>query len=170
MIFGIDNGLSGAVVQLSDCDGCAPIAATLMPCMKVVGHNEIDGRALAQWVRDAAGTAKERVIVAIEECPEHAKQKSIMRSMAMSYGIIVGSIRALCPHFLIVRVRSGNAKDSWQRKMLGIITGDTKGKAKEVAEHIWPGHHWHKTKAGSEAMRDAALIAEFVRREIHQKK
>lgn len=170
MLFGIDNGLSGAVVQLSDCEGCAPIAATLMPCMKVVGKNEINGRALAMWIKDAVGTTKEPVIIAIEECPEHAKQKSIMRSMGISYGIIVGSISALCPTFRIVRVRSGNAKDSWQREMLGIITGDTKGKAKEVAEQIWPGHIWHTTKAGSEAMRDAALIAEFVRCKVYPKK
>jgi hypothetical protein len=109
IVVGVDNGLSGALVAISQLDG-SYIGGFAMPTLKSGKFNTIDGAAVVAWIRNVAGDRK--LTVAIEACPEHAKQKSIMRSMAISYGILFGSVTVGLPTADLRIVRSGNPKDS----------------------------------------------------------
>lgn len=163
IIVGIDNGISGACVAISAHHGLV-IDKALMPIEKVDGVNRIDPARLSKWISDRYDTD---FAVAIEACPEHARQKSVMRSMAMSFGVIYGAIRAKFPDIAIAEIRSGNSHDSWQTAMLGKVPkGETKAHARAKAAQIWPDETWAKTKAHQAALIDAALIAEFYRRKF----
>lgn len=163
IIVGIDNGISGACVAISAHHGLV-IDKTIMPIQKLNGANRIDPARLSKWISDRYDT---NFAVAIEACPEHAKQKSVMRSMAMSFGVIYGAIRAKFPDIAIAEIRSGNSHDSWQTAILGKVPkGETKAYARAKAAQIWPDETWAKTKAHQAAFIDAALIAEFYRRKF----
>jgi uncharacterized protein YfaA (DUF2138 family) len=168
---GIDNGLSGGLVALGPMGGV--IGSLVMPTktVRLSGYNQkkqerkenrIDGKAAAVWINEV--TKLKPCIVAIEECPEHADRASTMRSMAMSYGTLIGAIEAKCPHARLVFVRSGRSMDSWQRAMLGQVK-DTKKAAQELAKSIWPNESWivGKKRTPDSGLIDAALIAEHVR-------
>jgi hypothetical protein len=166
VLIGVDNGISGAMVAISAHHGLV-IDKALMPIEKMDGVNRIDPARLSKWISDRYDTD---FAVAIEACPEHARQKSIMRSMAMSFGVIYGAIRAKFPDIAIAEIRSGNSRDSWQRSMLGKVPqGKTKEFARAKAREIWPDEDWLATprsKKAHEGFIDAALIAEFYRRKL----
>lgn len=186
IIIGIDNGLTGGIVALSTAHGLI-IDCTPMPTAKrkhwfkktktsvrkgekskstdYARENEIDGASVTDWIRHT--TNSKPCTILIEECPAHARQKSIMRSMAISYGILIGAVTANLPSYRLVVVRSGNSLDSWQRAMLGVCEqGTTKEVALAVAKHLWPNEHWLATprsKTPHDGMIDAALIAAYGR-------
>jgi len=172
IIIGIDNGLTGGLVAISTTvnpqgAGCL-IASLPMPVLK--SCREIDGDEVSGWVRRM--TNGHPTVIALEECPKHANQAIVMRSMATSYGILVGAITAGTDitNNQIVRVRSGNPKDSWQRAMLGkLAQGETKAAALKLANQLWPDETWLPSTRRSTphtGLIDAALIAEFYRRKI----
>ena len=171
IVIGIDNGLTGGLVALSTTvnpqgAGCL-IESYPMPVLKSI--HEVDGDAVAAWVRKV--TSGHSSVIAIEECPKHANQAMVMRSMATSYGILIGAITAGAdiPNDQIIRVRSGNPKDSWQRAMLGLLPkGETKAAALKLAQSFWPDETWivGKKRTPHTGLIDAALIAEFYRRKI----
>lgn len=172
IIIGADNGLSGGLVAISTTvnpqgAGCL-IESYPMPILK--STREVDGRAVAAWIRGAI--AGHPAVIVIEECPKHANQALVMRSMATSYGILVGAITAGTDitNNQIIRVRSGNPKDSWQRAMLGrLAQGETKAAALKLANRLWPDETWLPSSRHSTphtGLIDAALIAEFYRRKI----
>ncbi len=166
IVVGIDNGISGALVAISAQHGLV-IDKTIIPIQKLNGANRIDPARLSKWISDRYDT---NFAVAIEACPEHAKQKSAMRSIAMSFSVIYGAIRAKFPDIAIAEIRSGNSHDSWQRSMLGKVPkGETKAAARAKASEIWPDEQWLATprsKKPHEGYVDAALIAEFYRRKF----
>ena len=158
---GIDNGVTGGIAVLSPLGQI--IDAFVMPVHRVRG-NEIDAQRLVSGIRDAVHNCE--FVAVVEECPEHSKQKSTMRSMATSYGIICGAISAAFPSMRLVRVRSGNPKDSWQRAMLNTVKGNTKPAALAKARSLWPSESWLATPRSStphSGLIDAALIAEYAR-------
>lgn len=163
MILGIDNGLDGGIVLLSDCRGPVPIARLKMPTVKVKkgsAAREIDRLALFDIFRQIV--APEGLVVCIEECPRHARSKAAMRSMAMSYGTILGVLASFQArlNWRVIQVASGNALAGWQRQMLGTMPqGKTKAAALAAAQSIWPGVQWKH-----DGIVDAALIAEWGRR------
>ncbi len=187
MIIGIDNALSGGLVALSRFNGDI-IDKMIMPVnirthtfnkvkkrtvkgkttkeVKPACQMEIDAYIVTRWIKQV--TNSKPCVIAIEECPEHAQQKSVMRSMAMSYGILIGAIEASLPEYEIYVVRSGNSKDSWQRHMLGKLEqGKTKEAALAAAEAIWLEENWlasPRSRVPHDGLVDAALIAEHVRR------
>lgn len=187
MIIGIDNALSGGLVALSRFNGDI-IDKLIMPVnirthtfnkvkkrtvkgkttkeVKPACQMEIDAYIVTRWIKQV--TNSKPCVIAIEECPEHAQQKSVMRSMAMSYGILIGAIEASLPEYEIYVVRSGNSKDSWQRHMLGKLEqGKTKEAALAAAEAIWLEENWlasPRSRVPHDGLIDAALIAEHVRR------
>lgn len=126
---------------------------------------EIDPLAVKNWISET--TDGRECVIAIEECPEHAQQKSIMRSMAISYGILLGAMGAALPRYRLVIVRSGNPKDSWQRHMLPKCEqGETKAAAIAAASQLWPDESWlasPRCSTPDTGMIDAALIAEYAR-------
>lgn len=186
VIIGTDNGFSGGLCAISASHGLI-IDKIPMPIMNHVHIFEktkitkkagvksktrstyiekmIDGHAVNEWIYKV--TDGKPCVIAIEECPEHAQQKSIMRSMAISYGILIGAIKSRIRDNRLVVVRSGNPHDSWQRAMLGKqAQGDTKIAAINKAKELWPDETWTESprhKAHHMGMLDAALIASFAR-------
>lgn len=171
---GIDNGLTGGVAILSAYHGTV-IAAFPMPKMvrnlrgkskgKSRQSNEIDTQMLVKIIKPFSNREGEGFTFAVEECPEHARKKGAMRSMAMSYGAITGAIGVCFPYAKIAPVRSGNSADSWQRAMLGVVK-DTKPVALAKVRERWPNERWLATprsKVAHMGMVDAALIAEYGR-------
>lgn len=168
MRIGVDNGISGGLVAISDHDG-SYIDGAEMPVMKIGGMNAIDARKVVQWLWSISGQQPRKIIsITIEACPEHANQSSIMRSMAMSFGILYGAISSSLTSPRIAVVRSGNPKDSWQKIMLpGYKKGDTKPMARKLAKQLWPEETFLASplcKVPHDGLIDAALIAEFSRR------
>ena len=169
MRIGIDNGLSGGMVAISDHCGSV-IGWQIMPVTKIGGLNVIDGREVVTWLWSISGENPAKIkSITIEACPEHANQSSIMRSMGISFGILYGAISAKLPGVKICVVRSGNPKDSWQKIMLpGYKKGDTKPMARKLAKELWPDESWitkPKGRTPDMGLVDAALIAEFSRRQ-----
>lgn len=171
MIIGIDNGLSGGLVAISRQHGLI-IAKTPMPVITRSLHrpkktNEIHAAEVVRWIADV--TDYRPCLVVIEECPEHANRASTMRSMGISYGILIGAITGGLTGYRVAVVRSGNSLDSWQRAILGKVPqGKTKPAALAVASDLWPDEKWlasPKRKTAHDGMVDAALIAEYARRE-----
>lgn len=189
MIIGIDNGTSGGLAAISASHGLLIAAAPMPKRVRTHGFHktkkrtkkgvatkitapaqdaEIDAAALVDWI--VTTTNGKPCTIAIEECPEHAQQKSIMRAMAISYGILIGAISACLPNARLIVVRSGNPKDSWQRAMLGDCEkGETKAQALIKASQLWPEEDWLATPRSTkphEGMIDAALIAMFARKHL----
>ena len=186
MIIGIDNGLTGGIAAISAHHGHL-IAAYPMPTKirthrfsrtkkskrfgvttKTTGpaiNTEIDAAAVVSIIKRVTDSKPCRIV--IEECPEHAQQKSTMRSMGISYGILIGAIEAALPGYDLIVVRSGNSLDSWQRAILGKLDqGETKRAALAKAKQLWPSESWMETRRCKKAhsgMIDAALIAEYER-------
>lgn len=183
---GIDNGLSGGVAALSSHSGSiiemAPmptktrthlfekttkrkVAGKISKTTALAQAEEIDASSLIKWIDRV--TDSRPCLIAIEECPEHAQQKSTMRSMAISYGILIGAIEAALPLYRLAIVRSGNPLDSWQRAVLGNLKqGDTKDAAIAKARELWPDESWlasTRSKMPHTGMVDAALIAHHAR-------
>lgn len=182
LLIGIDNGLSGGTAAISAASGLL-IESIPMPTKTrthlfektterraggkkvkttaLAEENEIDARALIQWIKRV--TDSRPCTILIEECPEHAQQKSTMRSMGISYGILLGAIEASLPGYCLKVVRSGNPKDSWQRAMFGALAqGETKPAAIAKAREFWPDETWlasPRSKTPHMGMVDAALIA-----------
>ena len=162
---GIDNGITGGIVALGPCAGTAPIYAEPMPlCKAPDGTKQIDAVALYKLLDN-----NNEVTVCVEECPHHAHRASTMRSMAMSYGMILGVLARFerSRGWTVASVKSGNALAGWQRQMLGNVPkGKTKEWALEAARSIWPNETWilPQCRVPHTGLIDAALIAEFGRR------
>jgi hypothetical protein len=187
MIIGIDNGLTGGIVALSQIAGLPPVASFVMPTIEVWHPNvnkttkdkltgktkkskgkfikEVDTRKLIALLDSIQGP-RDSMIVYFEQCPMHADQALTMRSMAMSAGKILAILEAKC--FKVVRVMSHD----WHPVILGKFPkGQSKETAAAVAATIWPHETWFPTgqyRTPHNGMIDAALIAEFGRRQIHE--
>lgn len=166
MIIGIDNGKTGGLVALSPIAGCVPVAMRRMP----LKDGKVDVVELRTWLR-SLWTGKDEVLIALEQCPDHADRVSTMRSMASTHGRIEATVELLAASMSVPvtlrSVRSGNALESWQRKMLGKVPkGQTKVAALEAARAIWPQESWIPPGCHTphDGIIDAALIAEFCRR------
>lgn len=186
IIIGCDNGLTGGLCAISRSHGKI-IAKIPMPTIQhehifertkttkrkgvkktergLFIENLIDGCAVTDWILFV--TDWKPCTVIIEECPMHADKQATMRSMGVSYGILMGAISARLTDKQIVVVRSGNPLDSWQRHMLGNLPkGETKQAAINKARGLWPDEDWiTKPKGRTPDMGcvDAALIAEYGR-------
>jgi len=182
---GIDNGLDGGVAAIGQCGSL--IEVFVMPTTRIVYDwaiakvrkkkgvrkievvrdfdNIIDAKELKLRIDNI--TQGQPFTLAIEQCPNHSQSKSAMRSMAMSYGILL-ALPALMPNCTrLIVVRSGNPTDSWQRQMLGNVPqGKTKEAALSMARELWSDETFLETprcKTPHDGMIDAALIAEFIR-------
>lgn len=168
LFIGIDNGLDGGICVLGPCAGTSPIDYHKMPTRVVSGRREVDPDGLSLCFDLQLGNTNHTTCW-IEECPHHSRDKAAMRSMALSFGIILGVLSAMerrCG-WRVHRVASGNAKDGWQRAMLGTVPqGRTKEYALAAARSIWPGESFilGGCRTPHDGCVDAALIAEFGRR------
>lgn len=166
LFIGIDNGLSGGLCALSS-HGGQIIAKAPMPVLERGRETEIDGAAVVKWLANVI--QMQDATITVEACPPHAQQKSTMRSMGISYGILIGAISAKLPWCKLQTVRSGNPKDSWQKIMFGQLgKGETKNAAIAKATELWPDEVWTTTPRSTvphSGIVDAALIAEHSRRQ-----
>jgi hypothetical protein len=169
---GIDNGLDGGIVALSDMEGLHPIASHVMPTRseiqparkktKAKKLREVDAAAFLAILNGIGN--REDITVIFEQCPFRAERASTMRSMAMSAGKLLGVMETR--GIRVVRILSLD----WQPVMLGKVPqGQTKAFAIRKAREIWPKETWIPTtrhRVPHDGLIDAALIAEFGRRRL----
>ena len=120
MIGGIDNGLDGGLCAISKFDG-GIIDKIRMPTLQRSKKKEIDIRKVHQWIKDL----NTPFIFAVEEPLADAKSSQAVRSMAISFGKLVGMAESH-DYEIIMRV----SVHKWQKVMLGRVP---KGRTKEVA-------------------------------------
>lgn len=155
VIVGIDNGISGGLCALSAFDG-AVLAYRAMPTIEIAKKSEVDVFALLEWLEPY----RKDMVVCIEEPLKHAKSSQAMRSMSISFGLIVGACQA--KQYSIHRVQV----KEWQDVILGkkLAKGMTKVAALVAANKLWPQQRWiatNRSKVPHDGMIDAALIAHY---------
>jgi len=158
MILGIDNGISGALVFMTDDGQLGPMS--VMPIQKSRKGNELNVFAIWEFIRTTwEYIDPEELVVTIEE-PGGSKSASAAASMSGSFH----ALRALCqvkglPIHRITPV-------SWQKKMIPGKAGDTKALALTKARELWPQESFlasPRCTKPHDGLIDAALIAEFTR-------
>jgi len=157
---GVDNGISGALTALSHHGQL--VGMTPMPSSKARKGNEVDVSGVWTWLREITGDNMRDVTLVIEE-PGGSKSAQAAGSMSGSFQ----SIRAICIIKGIRLIRITPQK--WQHKMLPKCKqGDTKPRALALARELWPDESWlasNRCRTPHDGMIDAALIAEWARRE-----
>ena len=157
VIIGIDNGLTGGLVALSDHPG-PPIACMPMPTRGKSKGNEVDAKMVWEWIYFNGGTA---CTVILETPGKHSPGAQALCSMWDSYGAIRGVLesRGIRHHRI--------TPQAWQKVMLpGCAKGDTKPAALARARQLWPAESWLASPRSSVAhsgLVDAALIGEYGR-------
>lgn len=157
---GIDNGLTGAAVALSQ--DSRILSKLPMPTRKKAKGNEVDAEALSAWLCTIYAECSTGIVSATLETPgKFAKGVMAISSMWDSYG----ATRAVLECFHVRHHRI--APQKWQKVMLaGAKKGDTKPAALQRAKQLWPQESWLRTekcRKPDEGLIDAALIAEFSR-------
>lgn len=156
MIIGIDNGLDGGLCAISKFDGSV-IDKIAMPTKWVAKKREVDTRVIKEWILDL----NTPFTIAIEEPLAHAKSSQAVRSMALSFGKIVGMAEA--NDYDVQRI----SVHKWQKTMLGFRPkGMTKQVALAKAEELAPAECWLKNKRcrrPHDGMVDAFLVALYCR-------
>ena len=158
---GIDNGLTGAMVALSDHPG-PPLAMCVMPTVGKAKGNEVNAEAVWDWLCAYKDDGDELTVV-LETPGKHSPGAQALCSMWDSYGAIRGVLASR-----YIRHHRINPQ-AWQKKMLvGCAKGDTKPAALAAARRLWPEEKWLATPRSSvphTGLVDAALIAEYARKE-----
>ena len=155
MIIGVDNGLDGGLCAISDFDG-GVVDKIPMPTMQRSKKREVDARKINEWLMGLHTP----FTLAVEEPLAHAKSSQAVRSMALSFGKIVGM--AEVKGYDLVRV----SVHKWQKEILGNIPkGMSKKFAMKIAESKAPEENWLKNKRcrkPHDGMVDAYLIAKYI--------
>jgi hypothetical protein len=159
---GIDNGVSGGLVALSDLSNVPPIGMLPMPTLRARKGNEVDVRAVHHWLTETCGGNLSSAVYVLEE-PGGSKSAKAACSMA-------GSFHALRGFFETKFLRWERVTpQAWQRTMLpGCKTGDSKPRALELARRLWPQETFlasERSRIPHDGLVDAALIAEWARRQ-----
>ena len=152
IIVGIDNGLDGGLAAIS-CHNGDLIDRIKMPIKKVGKKREVDSLAVYRWLCDLHSP----YTLAIEEPLPHAKSSAAVRSMALSFGKLVGMAESRVQQVVRVQVRE------WQKVMLGKVPkGETKVFALREASKLCPDENWlgsERAKKPHDGIIDAYLIA-----------
>ncbi len=136
----------------------AVLAYRAMPIKKTTKTSEVDIPALLEWLEPY----RNNMIVCVEEPLKHAKSSQAMRSMSISFGLILGACEA--KRFEVRRVQV----KEWQDAVLGkrLAKGMTKVAALAAANKLWPTEQWlatSRSKTPHDGIIDAALIAYYNR-------
>lgn len=155
MIVGVDNGLDGGLCAISDHTGSV-IDKIAMPTIWVSKKREVDTSQIKKWLT----FLNTPFILAVEEPLAHAKSSQAVRSMALSFGKILGM--AETSDFKMSRV----SVHKWQKNILGFVPkGMTKQAALYKAQQMAPEENWLKNKRcrkPHDGMIDAFLIARYI--------
>lgn len=190
MLIGIDNGLNGGLVVLSEVAGLPPVALIALPVVTVplfhrtlskgkASGKKAKGKVKPEVCRELDAVALKAIIrglgpieemtVFFEDCPDHADLASTMKSMAGTAGKIMAVLEICGLHGSTYRIQS----HTWQSDMLGKVPkGETKKYAEAVAKQLWPTQDWRKNSrctTACDGFVDAALICEWGRRYITSK-
>lgn len=153
---GIDNGLSGGLVALSDHPG-PPVSMIRTPVQTVRGKNEINILAIKDWLQQF----DHQQISAFIEVPTNARNATVGGSMW-------GSFQAIRCMLDLRQIRYQRVTpQAWQKKMIpGADKGETKAEAMVAARQLWPSEKFipDGCKKPQDGLIDAALIAEYGRR------
>lgn len=159
---GIDNGLDGALVALSESAGLAPIWMHEMPTRMKSKGREVNADLVLSVLESLHVSLRDDVTVVLETPGKHSPGLMALCSMWDSYGVL----RAICEVKGIRHHRI--APQKWQKEMLpGCAKGNTKPFALSVAKQLWPTETFLRTPRCSkpdEGMVDAVLIAEYARK------
>ena len=154
MIIGIDNGLAGGLCAISDFNGVI-IDKIAMPTLQRSKKKEVCIHSISNWLTQFDS----RFTLAIEEPLAHAKSSQAVRSMALSFGKLLGmaEVKGWAHNRISVH--------KWQKEMLGRTPkGMTKIAALNTAERLAPQENWLKNKrcrTPHDGMIDAFLIARY---------
>lgn len=156
---GIDNGISGALVWLSEHSKI--IASLPMPVQKTRKGQEVNVLEVKRWLSEECVTTAMTVVV-IEE-PGGSKSYNAAVSMAGSFHALRAMFELLS--FRLIRI----TPQKWQKPMLNCQKDqDTKQVADQLRRSLWPDESFLATdrcKKADLGLIDAALIAEYARRE-----
>ena len=156
MIVGIDNGLDGGLCAISKFDGNI-IDKIRMPNRQLSKKKEIDVKIVNQWLLDFNTDFE----LAIEEPLAHARSSQAMRSMAISFGKLIGM--AECKGYPVSRI----SVHKWQKELLGRVPkGQTKKVALELATQLAPSENWlanKRCRTPHDGMIDSYLVAVYYR-------
>lgn len=163
-IVGVDNGLNGGLVGLCARTGNI-VSKTPMPTLIREGKKEVDTHKTHQWIL-GLDEFDQDLYIAIEEPLRHAKSSQAVRSMALSFGKLLGLCEVFGWKHKCVVVRD------WQRSMLGSFKkGESKQKALQIANNLEPLEQWLKSSRSTkphDGMVDAFLIAHYIKKhEFH---
>lgn len=159
LYIGVDNGISGGFSAVSEAHGLL-IDAIPMPVIKSGKRNEVNVREVFHWISAVTCGNLSNATYVIEE-PGGSKSAQAARSMAGSFH----AVRAIFDMKFLNWHRITPQK--WQKAILGKTCGDTKQRAFVLAKELWPEEKWLATtrcKTPHDGMIDAALIAEYARR------
>lgn len=158
---GIDNGLTGGLVALSDVAGVTPIFLHVMPTRKKSKGNEVNADLVLASIESLHCDVRTDLTVILEIPGKHSPGAQALCSMWDSFG----ALRAICEVKGIRHHRI--TPQQWQKAMLpGCEKGNTKPFAQSVARRLWPAETWLATarsKVPHDGLIDAALIAEYGR-------
>jgi hypothetical protein len=157
---GIDNGLTGGLVAISD-HRASIIGMSVMPIKGKAKGNEVDSEGvflfLMQWPR-------KDITVILETPGKHSPGVMALCSMWDSYGAIrsILETRGYRHHRI--------APQTWQKAVLGNVEkGQTKPAALSRARQLWPDESFlatAKSKKPHEGLIDGALLAEYGRTKL----
>ncbi len=160
MIVGVDNGLDGGLCAISKHDGSI-IDKTAMPCLQRSKKREVDVSKVHDWLMNLCTP----FTLAIEEPLAHAKSSQAVRSMALSFGKLLGMAESRGYDVNRISVHK------WQKQMLGnTAKGFTKVAALQTVERLAPQENWLKNKrcrTPHDGMIDAYLIARYLFEKIN---
>ncbi|HOX08201.1 MAG TPA: hypothetical protein PK280_17535 [Planctomycetota bacterium] len=151
-IIGIDPGLDGGLAAISP-EG---LHLAAMPTAAVGKHRQIDEQAIVSWL-----LAHHPAVVFIEHVGARPGQGVVsMFTFGTGWGLVRGICAGMALPYEMVRPQE------WQGKMLA---GQPKGAEYLVASRLWPSADWKasdRAQKAHEGMVDAALIAEYGRRQL----
>lgn len=154
---GIDNGLNGGMVALSNHPG-TPISMRVMPTIGKDNGNEVDAAKVWDFLNEFD---RDSITVILETPGKHSPGVMALCSMWDSYGVIRGILASRGIRHYRIRPQA------WQKAMLtGCKKGDTKPAALAKAKQLWPSESFldsPRCKNPHDGLIDAALIAEYGR-------
>lgn len=159
MIVGIDNGLDGGLCAITSFDGRI-LDKIPMPTLQMSKKREVNTWKVKTWLESLDDFKNSNFMLAIEEPLAHAKSSQAVRSMALSFGKLLGMAEA--NEYEVYRI----SVHKWQKKMLGPCgKGLTKKIALAKATLMEPSENWLKNKrcrTPHDGMIDAYLIAQYM--------
>jgi hypothetical protein len=157
-ILGIDPGMSGAAAVF-DTDAPDMVEATDFPLMGEESQREIDGLALAEWIRSREPDhAFIELVSAMPSIPgADGKRRGMGAASAFRFGIGVGAIRAtvqICrlPYTLVVPTK-------W--KKLYLLKGGDKEPSRQRALQLFPRSAPLFARKKDHQRAEAALMAAY---------